>query len=144
MFNNKEIGNKIKNLRKINGYTQEEIAEKLDIGDRIKISRIENGKQSMTANEMIKFCKLLNISLDSLINNENLSSEDFIDISKRYIFNEKVDIEERKEVVKKLYIELANKELSNINMYNQMNKNNSKVKESSNNAIEKYKIDDII
>ena len=144
MFNNKEIGNKIKNLRKINGYTQEEIAEKLDIGDRIKISRIENGKQSMTANEMIKFCKLLNISLDSLINNENLSSEDFIDISKRYIFNEKVDIEERKEVVKKLYIELSNKELSNIDMYNQMNKNNSKVKESSNNAIEKYKIDDII
>ena len=144
MFNNKEIGNKIKNLRKINGYTQEEIAEKLDIGDRIKISRIENGKQSMTANEMIIFCKLLNISLDSLINNENLSSEDFIDISKRYIFNEKVDIEERKEVVKKLYIELANKELSNIDMYNQMNKNNSKVKESSNNAIEKYKIDDII
>lgn len=144
MFNNKEIGNKIKNLRKINGYTQEEIAEKLAIGDRIKISRIENGKQSMTANEMIKFCKLLNISLDSLINNENLSSEDFIDISKRYIFNEKVDIEERKEVVKKLYIELANKELSNIDMYNQMNKNNSKVKESSNNAIEKYKIDDII
>ena len=144
MFNNKEIGNKIKNLRKINGYTQEEIAEKLDIGDRIKISRIENGKQSMTANEMIKFCKLLNISLDSLINNENLSSEDFIDISKRYIFNEKVDIEERKEVVKKLYIELANKELSNIDMYNQMKKNNSKVKESSNNAIEKYKIDDII
>lgn len=144
MFNNKEIGNKIKNLRKINGYTQEEIAEKLDIGDRIKISRIENGKQSMTANEMIKFCKLLNISLDSLINNENLSSEDFIDISKRYIFNEKLDIEERKEVVKKIYIELANKELSNIDMYNQMNKNNSKVKESSNNAIEKYKIDDII
>ena len=144
MFNNKEIGNKIKNLRKINGYTQEEIAEKLDIGDRIKISRIENGKQSMTANEMIKFCKLLNISLDSFINNENLSSEDFIDISKRYIFNEKVDIEERKEVVKKLYIELANKELSNIDMYNQMNKNNLKVKESSNNAIEKYKINDII
>ena len=59
MYDSKEIGNKIKNLRKISGYTQEEIAEKLDIGDRIKISRIENGKQSMTANEMIKFCKLL-------------------------------------------------------------------------------------
>ena len=100
MYDSKEIGNKIKNLRKISGYTQEEIAQKLDVGDRIKISRIENGKQSMTANEMIKFCNLLNISLDSLINNEKLSSEDFIDISKRYIFNEQVDIEERKEVVK--------------------------------------------
>ena len=144
MYDSKEIGNKIKNLRKISGYTQEEIAEKLDIGDRIKISRIENGKQSMTANEMIKFCELLNISLDSLINNEKLSSEDFIDISKRYIFNEQVDIEERKEVVKKLYIELANKELSDIDMYNQMNKNKLKVQKSSNNAIEKYKIDDIL
>lgn len=144
MYDSKEIGNKIKNLRKISGYTQEEIAEKLDIGDRIKISRIENGKQSMTANEMIKFCKLLNISLDSLINNEKLSSEDFIDISKRYIFNEQVVIEERKEVVKKLYIELANKELSDIDMYNQMNKNKLKVQKSSNNAIEKYKIDDIL
>ena len=127
MYDNKEIGNRIKNLRKISGYTQEEIAEKLDIGDRIKISRIENGKRSMTANEMIKFCKLLNISLDSLINNEKLSSEDFIDISKRYIFNEQVDIEERKEVVKKIYIELAIKELSDIDMYNQMNKNNLKI-----------------
>ena len=144
MYDNKEIGNRIKNLRKISGYTQEEIAEKIDIGDRIKISRIGNGKQSMTANEMIKFCELLNISLDSLINNEKLSSEDFIDISKRYIFNEQVDIEERKEVVKKLYIELANKELSDIDMYNQMNKNNLKVQKSSNNAIEKYKIDDIL
>ena len=144
MYDSKEIGNKIKKLRKISGYTQEEIAEKLDIGDRIKISRIENGKQSMTANEMIKFCELLNISLDSLINNEKLSSEDFIDISKRYIFNEQVVIEERKEVVKKLYIELANKELSDIDMYNQMNKNKLKVQKSSNNAIEKYKIDDIL
>ncbi len=144
MYDSKEIGNKIKNLRKISGYTQEEIAEKLDIGDRIKISRIENGKQSMTANEMIKFCELLNISLDSLINNEKLSSEDFIDISKRYILNEQVVIEERKEVVKKLYIELANKELSDIDMYNQMNKNKLKVQKSSNNAIEKYKINDIL
>lgn len=144
MYDNKEIGNRIKNLRKISGYTQEEIAEKLDIGDRIKISRIENGKQSMTANEMIKFCELLNISLDSLINNEKLSSEDFIDISKRYIFNEQVDIEERKEVVKRLYIELANKELSDIDMYNKMNKNKLKVQKSSNITIEKYKIDDIL
>ena len=73
-----------------------------------------------------------------------MSSEDFIDISKRYIFNEQVDIEERKEVVKKLYIELANKELSDIDMYNQMNKNNLKVQKSSNNTIEKYRIDDIL
>ena len=136
MYDNKEIGNRIKNIRKRNGYTQEEIAEKLDIGDRIKISRIENGKQSMTVNEMIKFCKLLNISLDSLINNEKVSSEDFIDISRRYIFNEQIDIKERKDVIKKLYIELADRELTNIGMYMKMNKNDKKVQKSLNNAIE--------
>ncbi len=144
MYDNKEIGNRIKKLRKISGYTQEEIAEKLDIGDRIKISRIENGKQSMTANEMIKFCNLLHISLDSLINNDNLSSKDFIDISKRYIFNEQVDIEERKEVVKKIYIELAEREITNINMYNKTNKNSEKIQKSSKSTIEKYRIGDIL
>ena len=54
MLTDKEIGERIKKVRKRNGYTQEELSEKLLIGDRIKISRIENGKQSMTANELIK------------------------------------------------------------------------------------------
>ena len=144
MFDDREIGNRIRDIRKKNSFTQEELAEKLDIGDRIKISRIENGKQSMTANEMIKFCKLVKISLDSLINNENLSSEEFINISKRYIGNEQIVIEERKEVIKKLYIELANKELSDIDMYSQMNKNGKNVRKSSKNTIEKYRIDGIL
>lgn len=56
MLTDKEIGEKIKRIRNRNGYIQEELSEKLLIGGRIKISRIENGKQSMTANELIKFC----------------------------------------------------------------------------------------
>ena len=144
MFDNIEIANRIKELRKKSGYTQEEIAEKLNIGDRIKISRLENGKQSMTANEMIKFCQLLNISLDGFINNERLSSNDFINISNRYINNEVIEIEERKNVIKKMYIELAEKELNNIDMYQKMNKNGNITQNSSNNTIEKYKVDGII
>lgn len=144
MIDNKEIGIRIKNLRKINGYNQEELAEKLDIGDRVKISRIENGRQSMTANEMIKFCNLLNISLDGLINNQKLSSKDFIAISERYVSNNQIDIEERKNVIRQLYVDLANKELNNIDMYKEMNKMNKTMTKSSKYAIEKYKIDDII
>lgn len=144
MINNREIGNRIRNLRRRSGYSQEEIAEKLDIGDRVKISRIENGKQSMTVNELIKFCELLNISLDALINDRKMSSKDYVVISDRYIRNEQISIEERKEVIKKLYIELADMELNNLNMGINMNKNNKKVGKCLNNAIEKYKIDDIL
>ena len=126
MINNREIGNRIRNLRRRSGYSQEEIAEKLDIGDRVKISRIENGKQSMTVNELIKFCELLNISLDALINDRKMSSKDYVVISDRYIRNEQISIEERKEVIKKLYIELADMELNNLNMGINMNKNNKK------------------
>ena len=37
MLTDKEIGERIKKVRKRNGYTQEELSEKLLIGDRIKI-----------------------------------------------------------------------------------------------------------
>ena len=144
MLENKEIGNKIKTLRKKSNYTQEELAEKLNIGDRIKIYRIESGKQSMTANELIKFCQLLKISLDSLINNEKLSSEDFIDISNRYISNEQIEIEERRNVIKKLYIKLSERELTNLDMYQKINKSDKETHKSSNCTVEKYRIDDIL
>ena len=124
MLKDKEIGDKIKKIRKRNGYTQEELAEILLIGDRIKFSRIENGKQSMTANELIKFCTFFNISLDSLINDEKLNSEDFLMMSNRYLINEGIEIEEKREVIKKIYIELANSELNSILVYSDLNKTN--------------------
>lgn len=55
----------------------------------------------MTANELIKFCTFFNISLDSLINDEKLNSEDFLMMSNRYLINEEIEIEEKREVIKK-------------------------------------------
>ena len=96
MLTDKEIGERIKKVRKRNGYTQEELSEKLLIGDRIKISRIENGKQSMTANELIKFCSFFNISLDVLINDDKLNSEEYLILSDRYLINDDIEIEEKR------------------------------------------------
>lgn len=145
MFDNKEIGRKIKALRDRAGYTQEVLAEKLDFGDRTKIYRIESGKQSMTANELIQFCQLLGISLDSLINDQLISSEDYKEISKRYINNELINLEERKEVIKGMYIELVKKDFDNLEikyMKNKMRNLNKKDLKCVNNGIEKLKIDD--
>lgn len=140
MLTDKEIGERIKRIRKRNGYTQEELSEELLMGDRIKISRIENGKQSMTANELIKFCSFFNISLDVLINDNKLNSEEYLILSDRYLINDDIKIEEKREVIKKIYIKLANSELDLILMYNDLNKNDKNNKKLSKSTIEKYEI----
>jgi len=144
MLTDKEIGERIKKIRKEKRYTQEELAEQLSIGDRIKISRIENGKQSMTANELIKFCSLLNISLDALINDERLKSEDFLVLANRYSKNDNIQVEEKRQVIRKIYIELANNEINAISMYNDLNKTNKNNEKVAKSVIEKYKISNTI
>ena len=143
MLTDKEIGERIKKVRKRNGYTQEELSEKLLIGDRIKISRIENGKQSMTANELIKFCSFFNIGLDVLINDDKLNSEEYLILSDRYLINDDIEIEEKREVIKKIYIKLANSELNSILMYSNFhktNKNNEKISKSTIDVFDKIKV----
>lgn len=144
MISDEEIGMRIKKLRKMNNYTQEKFAEVLCIGEKNKIYRIEKGIQSMTANELIKLCSLLNISLDNLIDDKRLSSKDFIEMSRRYILNSEIKIEERKEVVSQVYLELASRELSEMEMHHEMrntNENNTKISDFE---VEKYGIDDIL
>lgn len=144
MLTDKEIGERLKRIRNRNGYTQEELSEKLLIGDRIKISRIENGKQSMTANELIKFCSFFNISLDVLLNDEKLNSEEYLILSDRYLTNDDIEIEEKREVIKKIYIKLANSELNSILMYSNLHKNNKNNEKLSKSTIEKYEINSTI
>lgn len=140
MLTDKEIGERLKRIRNRNGYTQEELSEKLLIGDRIKISRIENGKQSMTVNELVKFCSFFNISLDVLINDEKLNSEEYLILSDRYLTNDDIEIEEKREVIKKIYIKLANSELNSMLMYRNLHENNKNNQKLSKSAIEKYEI----
>jgi len=144
MLTDKEIGEKIKRIRNKNGDTQEKLAEKLQIGDRIKISRIENGHQSMTGNELIKFCSLYNISLDALINDDRLNSEDFLVLANRYLINDNIQVEEKRQVIRKIYIELANNEINAISMYNDLNKTNKNNEKVAKSVIEKYKISNTI
>lgn len=144
MLTDKEIGERIRKIRNKKGDTQEKLAEKLSIGDRIKISRIENGHQSMTGNELIKFCSLYNISLDALINDDRLNSEDFLLLANRYLINDNIQVEEKRQVIKKIYIELANNEINAISMYNNLNKSNKNNEKVAKSAIEKYKISNTI
>lgn len=141
MIDNKRVGKKIQSIRKSKGYSQDDLASLLDIGERQKISRIENGKQSMTANELIKFCDFFHISLDVLLTDQKLASEEFIEYGNRYLTNRDISVEEKREVIKSLYIQLANQEFNMVdNMYKNMDNKMANNKKCPKTVIEKYEI----
>lgn len=62
----KKSGERIRLLRKQNGYTQETLAKELGI-DRSLLSHIESGKRGCTVDNFIRLAGLFHISLDWLI-----------------------------------------------------------------------------
>ena len=77
---------KIKEIRKISGMTQEELADKLGVS-RQTISKWEKGLSTPDLEMAIQFCELFQISLDEFMKEEHmdkkLSLEDIMKINKR-------------------------------------------------------------
>lgn len=61
-----KIGNKINQLRKISGMTQEQLAEKLNVS-RQTISKWESGGTLPDIDSIVKVSKLFHVSLDDLL-----------------------------------------------------------------------------
>ena len=59
-----KFGDKLIELRKKNGYSQEELAEKLYITDRA-VSKWERGLSLPDADKMLDLCNILNINVHS-------------------------------------------------------------------------------
>ena len=83
----KSIGDRIKLARSQTDYTQEQLAEKLQLSSRY-ISQLERGIAFGSATTIVNICKALNISSDFLfsdiINNEaptfnNMIKENFLE-----------------------------------------------------------------
>lgn len=61
-----EIGQRIRQLRTINDFTQAEFAELADISVNF-LSEIENGKKGLSQDTLAKICRQLNISADYIL-----------------------------------------------------------------------------
>lgn len=83
------LGKRIKKLRKGTGMNQQKLAEYLGIG-RATLSQIENGERKITALELVKLSKILDVSTDVLL---ELRKETEIIIGK-----ERKRIKERNEI----------------------------------------------
>lgn len=69
------FGEKLFNLRKRNGYSQEELAEKLDVS-RQAISRWEMGTAIPDSQNVLHLSKLFQVSTDYLLNDDYESDND--------------------------------------------------------------------
>ena len=76
---NIEIANKLQKLRKENGYSQEELADKLGIS-RQAVSKWERAESSPDTDNLIILAKLYNVSLDDLLRTDE-SIEDLKEIN---------------------------------------------------------------
>ena len=64
------VGQRMQRLRKENGYTQEQIAAALNVTVAF-ISNIENNRAKMNLRVITYYAKLLNVSIDYLLQPEN-------------------------------------------------------------------------
>ncbi len=71
----KQLGTKIKRLRQNRGFTQEQLAEKLDIATRT-LCGIENGENFLTAETLEKILRVLNISSSELFAFDHLRPQE--------------------------------------------------------------------
>ena len=77
----KKSGERIRQLRKQGGYTQETLAKELGI-DRSFLSHIESGKRGCTVDNFIQLSALFHISLDWLILGRERNDKDNTQLKK--------------------------------------------------------------
>lgn len=65
-----EVGGRIKNLRKINHYTREELAEIAGISPKF-LYEIESGRKGFSAETLVKVSKALSVSCDYIMLGDN-------------------------------------------------------------------------
>lgn len=65
-YNVKESGERIRQLRIHSGYTQEMIAQELNI-DRSLLSYVESGKKGCSVDLLIQFSSVFGVSIDYLV-----------------------------------------------------------------------------
>lgn len=85
-----EIGNKLNQLRKLSGMTQEQLAEKINVS-RQTISKWESDSTSPDLESIVKISRIFHVSLDDLLreaetgvtnrNDEQITLEDLMKIN---------------------------------------------------------------
>ena len=66
MVNLKEIGKRIQNCRKQQGYTQEQLADLMNVSIQM-VSNLERGNKAIRIDNLVSLCRILNVSTDYIL-----------------------------------------------------------------------------
>ena len=89
----KLLGRRIRELRTKRGYTQEQLAEMIDVGQR-NLSKIECGSSFVTAETLSKILNALDIQAKDLFNFSHNNDKEILKNEMLHaIADEKIDIE---------------------------------------------------
>ena len=100
MYDAKEVGKRIKNLRKQKGMTQDELAAVFKTESSV-ICKIETGKQTISIDYVVDIASYFEVSIDYLINGENVIDNEITTAFAKVPYC-------KKGLVKKLIIDLIN------------------------------------
>ncbi|RDY26548.1 XRE family transcriptional regulator [Romboutsia weinsteinii] len=91
------INTNLKRLRKIHQYTQEDVADKLNVS-RQSVAKWENGESTPDIDSCIRLSKLYNVRLDDLVNHSEEISGLMVPPKGKYFFGAVV-VGERGQIV---------------------------------------------
>lgn len=98
---NEMLGRDLKMQRILKRVSQEKMAEDLNIS-RSKISSWETGRREMSLYDAVIISDYFNVSMDNLFNKKALTSEQFLEIAKRYFENDEISLNEKNNTIKKI------------------------------------------
>ena len=116
------IGARVREIRNRYGMSQESFAESLNTY-RIRINRIENNQIQPTFQEIVDICNNYNTDIQFFVVSNDLNTQDFKKISKRYVNNQQLSFEEKRETIETIYTMLAQNHLKSIYDENVTNNN---------------------
>lgn len=74
MANLKEIGKRIQNRRKQLGFTQEHLADEMNVSVQM-VSNLERGNKSIRIDNLLRLCQLLSVSTDYILTGKENNSD---------------------------------------------------------------------
>lgn len=105
----KEIGSRIKQLRKARSMKQDELGEVLGGLSRGQVSNLETGRRNLNIHQIKTLADFFNVSLETLgVYSNEVETVDLLEKARTIFENENVSIEEKQELyesVMKLYID---------------------------------------
>lgn len=138
----KYIGNQIKTFRKSAGFTQDELAKRLNTTKQT-ISRYEKGDRKANQDMLFELCDIFGVSIDDFFPSQNealqsptASLPDASDLLTQQITDKVVQLTpDNKKIVLRTSEELLESQKANDEMYTEQNEEETKINEVSENII---------